>query len=128
MAQKPGCIFRSQRRLCATASILTEVQRCRDAPAKRIVQEPLTTLGTEIETPLLIDIVADFIALGVIESFEDILDFLEVITILVQFHVGRIKRCIDFHLDDIPQITFRIERPVAAVTCIVDHRTKFLTP
>jgi hypothetical protein len=128
MAQKPMCISRSQRRLCATASILAEIQRCRDAPAKRIVQESLTTFGTEIEAPLLIDIVADFIALGVIESFEDILDFLEVITILVQFHVGRIKGCIDFHFDDIPQITFRIERPVAAVTCIVDHRTKFLTP
>ena len=108
-----------------STSVFAEVRLCRRTTAKRSAKELLSTVGAEVEPHLLIDVVADLIVLGVIQSFENVLDFLEMILIAIKTVFHRIERGINFHFNDVPKIIFRIKRTTTAVTRVMNHRTEF---
>jgi hypothetical protein len=99
-------------------SVLAEADRLdqRDLPAQGVLEKLLAAFGTEVEAQLLINVGADLIVFGVFQAFEDVLDFLEVIAVLFGVVVGRrIQSGVDFHLDHVTEIIFRIELPLAQI-------------
>ena len=84
--------------------------------AEGILQEFFAAFRAEIETQLLVHVVADLVVVGVIQAFENILNFLEVVAVVIVFAGGgRIKGGIDFDFDDVSQIVFRIEISLAQI-------------
>jgi hypothetical protein len=85
-------------------------------PAQGILDESPAALRAEVEAELLIDVVADGLVGGVVQALENVLDFLEVIAVRFIFVVGRrIEGGVDFHLDHVSKVVFRIEVPLAQI-------------
>jgi hypothetical protein len=57
----------------------------------------------------------------VVEGFQNILNLLQVIAIVAAIFFHRIERCINFQPHDVACLMLGIERPFAAIACVVDH-------
>ena len=80
------------------------------------MQEFFAAFRAEIETQLLVHVVADQVVVGVFQGFQNILNFLEVVAVVFVFAGGiRIIGGIDFDFDDIAEIDFRIEFSLAHI-------------
>jgi hypothetical protein len=85
-------------------------------PAQGVLDELAAALGAEVEAELLVDVVADVIVVNVVQVFEDVLNFLEVVAVFFIFAAGRrIEGGVDFHLDHVTEVVFRIEIPLAQI-------------
>jgi hypothetical protein len=103
--------------------ILAEIEVFGWLTPQRIVEQFAAAFGAQVEPHPLVDIVAEFFVLRIVNLFEDLLDFLQVISIIVGvLLVDCVQRRVNFHFDNIAQIVLRFEYTTAAITRIVDHR------
>ena len=100
-------------------------ERCsmrRHIAAERVLHELAVTLRAQIETTFGIDIVADQLAVGIFHPFQQLLNFEQMITVVIKlFTIERFHRCLYFQLDDITQVFGRVDDTLTAVTRIMDH-------
>jgi hypothetical protein len=84
--------------------------------AEGIFQEFFAAFGAEIESQLLVNVVAYLVVVGVFKAFQDVLNFLEVVAVVFVFSGGRgIKRSIDFDFNYIAEIVFAVELSLAQI-------------
>jgi hypothetical protein len=101
---------------------LAEAKVSRNFATDRILDELAVALRAEIEATLLIDIVANQIAIGIVETFKDLLDFEQMIAIILEFvRVERIHCCLHLKLDDVTQIFDRVDDALTAVARVMNH-------
>jgi hypothetical protein len=93
---------------------LAEVEKLCGLATEGVFDKFFVAIGAEIVSQLAVDVGADLVAVVVVELFEDILDFLQVVAIVAFFVVGHwIEGGIDLHLDDVTEIFLGIEVTVA---------------
>ena len=97
------------------ALVLAKFELFRRVEAERTEQKAPPAIAAKVKSHLLVYVVADFFAFHVVQAFEDVLDFLEMVAVVVQRVVNWIERGVDFHFDDVPEILLWIERTLAAV-------------
>jgi hypothetical protein len=96
--------------------IRTESEGLCDFAAEGILQKFFATFRAEIETQLPVYVIADLVVVGVFQGFENVLNFLEVIAVVIVLADGsRIKGGIDFYFDNIAKIIFRIQISLAQI-------------
>ena len=97
-------------------SVFTEVELGRGVPCNRVVEKFLPAFRAEIKTQLLVDIITESVALGIIHAFQDIMDFGQVIAISFLFiHIAAFHCRIHFHADDIAECVLWIDKTFTAV-------------
>lgn len=105
--------------------ILAEVELFRFA-TERVFGEFLAAFGAEIEPQRLINVISD-IGVGVVfEAFEDIVNFDEIVAIIIQAFGHFIKGGKHFNLHHVSQIMFGLYFTLAEIAAIVNHRLVFL--
>ena len=78
--------------------------------AEGIFEKFFAAFGAEIKTYLLIYVFAYLVVVGIVETLEDVLNFLEVVAVVFVLVCGcRIEGGIDFDFNDVAKIIFRIE-------------------
>jgi hypothetical protein len=100
------------------ALILTEVQLGRDGLlAQGVLRKLAIALRAQIVTASLIYVVTDQIAVDVHGAFKNLMDFQQVVPIIVAFiHAGGIHHCLNFDFYHVPQILDRIEDSLTTIT------------
>jgi hypothetical protein len=102
--------------------ILAEVKLLGVVPAQGIFQEFLAALSAQVEPQLLVDVVANLWVIGFVRALQDLLNFLQVVTIVVHIVQGaRIQRRVNFHFYDVAEVV-GIEGLLAAIARVVNHR------
>jgi hypothetical protein len=92
-----------------------------------VLDEAAITIGTQIETAPLIQVVADKFTVRILETLKDLLHLQQMIAIvveLVDFH--RLHRGFDLQLDNVTEIFLGIDYPLAAVARVMDHHSESL--
>ena len=102
-------------------SVLAEIEHDGVLTPERPLHELPAALGTKIETHVLMDFFSDFLVLDVFHSLKDVVNFLEVITIVVNAVVDRIENGRYFNSDSIAKIALGIEIPFAEIACVTNH-------
>jgi len=99
------------------ASVAAKPKRLGNLAPQRVLDELPAAIRTEIEPQLLIHVVADLIVGRILHAFQDILDFFEVVAVVILV-VGRrrIERGIDLDFDDVTEIVLWIKFPLSQVT------------
>jgi hypothetical protein len=125
-AKQPAVISEQSRRRAGQGtpnSVLAEVERLRGSHAPHgALEELLAALRAQVEAQPLTNVVADLIIVGILQAFEDVLDFLEMIAIGL-FIVRRrgIESGVNLHLHDVTEITLGIEFPPAQIAFVSNH-------
>ena len=93
----------------------------RNFATDRILQELAMTIGTEVETLTLINIIADAIVVFVVKPFEDLVEFQQMVAIVIQFFaIGGIDHGLDFKTNHIAKLVASKDS-LAAITRKMNH-------
>jgi hypothetical protein len=99
------------------ASVAAEPERLDGLAAQGVLDELAATVGTEIESQLLIDVVADLVAGGIFHAFQNVLDFFQVVAVVfVAIRGRRIERGVNLDFYYVTEIILWIKFPLAQVT------------
>jgi hypothetical protein len=102
-------------------SVLAEFHEVRGLASQRPLGELLAALGAKIESHVLMHLVADLIVLSILEAFENVMDLLQMVSILVDAVVDRIENGCDLNLNDVAQIVLGIKIPLAEIARVTNH-------
>ena len=103
-----------------SASVLTKAQVRHDFTTDRVAGEFTITLGTEIKTNLLVDVVADTIAAFQIAALKYLVYLKQVISIILRI-INSFHRRASFDLHYVAQIFFVVQDPFATIAREVNH-------
>ena len=80
------------------------------------------TLGTKIIPSLMTRLTRFILSVGICYSLEHLMQFREVIHIILQFVDGVIRRGMDFDLDDVTGLISDIDLALTTIANVVDHQ------
>ena len=86
-----------------------------------VFYKPLPTFAAQIKAGVMIHFVADLAVVGVVESFKNVLNFLQMIAVIICVFFHRVERRVNLQAYDITSVVLGIEGLFATVACIVDH-------
>jgi hypothetical protein len=110
------------------ASVLTETEFLAYGSSQRVFDVLLAALGAEVETLLVVDVVSHLLVVIVVEVFENVLDFLQVVAIVVKFLADRIQRGVDFDANDVAKFREGVDRSFTAIATVVNHLARPRNP
>lgn len=86
------------------ALILTESQMLCGHPPQGVLHVTAAALAAQVEPLLMIDFLADRVVIVVVEPFQQILNLLQMISVVFEFVVAGIQCGVNFHADDVPHL------------------------
>jgi hypothetical protein len=92
----------------------------RDA-AERVLHIAISAFAAQIVALLVIDVVADLLVLGVVQSLQDVLNLLQMVPLVLAFVLHRIERRVHLDADDVAQLAIGIDQSLAAIARVVKH-------
>ncbi len=116
--------------LVTQKSILAEIEMHRCVSTEGIFHKAPAAIVAQVQPRLVVDFVADFIVgvvvgvvVEIVEAFQDFLDFLQMVSIVVRFVFQRIEGRVDFQSDDVSKLVGCINSTFAAIAGVVNHYT-----
>ena len=109
------------RPLPAIDLVVAEIEVFSLATAERTAEEISSAIAANVETELLVNILADLRVFAVFESLQYILDLLKVVGVVIRRVFERVKRRIDFHLHYVTKVGLGIEPTLTTVARVVNH-------
>ncbi len=109
------------RPLPAIDLVVAEIEVLSLATAERTAEEFSSAIGANVETELLVNILADLRVFAVFESLQNILDLLKVVGVVIRRVFERVERRIDFHLHYVTKVGLGIEPTLTTVARVVNH-------
>jgi hypothetical protein len=97
------------------------IENLRGRRSERVHGESLPALRTQIEPQLLIDVLADLTAVRLLQMFKEILDFFEMISVVLLIADDRIESGGDFNFDDVMQVFLGIQLSFAQIARVMNH-------
>ena len=89
--------------------------------SQRIAGKQLKAIGAKIIAPRLVKFLAELLALLVIDSFEQVVYFVEMIAVFGRRRIGRVECDLRDNADFITQVDVLIDLLVASIARIVNH-------
>jgi hypothetical protein len=111
-------VMREQRR----PSVLAKSQLLHGRATKGVFHIPSAAFAAHVVTGLMVDVVAYFRVVGIVEPFENVLDLLQVIAFVFTIHIDVVDCRVHFDADDVTEFAFRIDRAFAAIARVMNHR------